>query len=247
MGIYSRALHDQSAQSILVVDDARATQRRIALQLQRAGFTVVTADSGPRALEWVRRSGLPRLVLLDVGMAGMNGFAVADALRAMGDVPIIFLSPLADAAALGEDAARYAGDYLLKPFADGELLDSIQRALTRSELPPMADLEAVVDAGLRINFAQQYIVTGGERVALTPTETRLLHLLYCHRGRVVSPGYLMSKAWDARQKGTLGSLWVHIRRLRNKLEAVPDFPRYLLTVRGQGYMLRAETGRASLN
>lgn len=236
----SRLPHEDNSQRILIVDDIQGTQRMIALQLERAGFDVVTAGSGARALELVRRQGLPRLALLDLNMPGMSGLAVADALRAMGDVPIIFLWPPSEVTPFTDGVPRNAEDVLMKPFAFGELYESVQRVLARAATPPVADQEAVIDVRLRVNFAQQHLLVGDRAVPLTPTETRLLHLLYCHRGRVVSPGYLVSKAWDSDQRGTLGSLWVHIRRLRNKLEPNPEIPRYLLTVRGQGYTLRVD-------
>ena len=85
----------------------------------------------------------------------------------------------------------------------------------------------------------------GKQVALTPIESRLLHLLYMNRGRVVAPEVLMSKAWGEGSEGSPGSLWVHVRRLRNKLERNPDRPRYLITVRGQGYVLQSDVARAA--
>jgi DNA-binding response OmpR family regulator len=236
----SQTLREENSERILVVDDACGTRQMIALQLERAGYTTLTASSGVQALELVRRQGLPRLALLDLSLPGMSGLALADALRVMGDLPIVLLSPLSYVTTLAEGMAYHAEDYLIKPFTFGELQACIERVLARAEVPPMDDLESVIDSYLRVNFVQQYLMAGERQVALTPTETRLLHLLYCHRGRVVSPGYLMSKAWDVEQQGTLGSLWVHIRRLRNKLEVQPDSPRYLLTVRGQGYTLQMD-------
>jgi len=224
-------------QRILVVDDAAETRLMLGLRLEREGYQVHTAASGAEALEYVRREGPPNLVLLDILMPGLNGFAVAESMRVMGDVPIIFLSALSDATTIAEGINRYAEDYVTKPFAFPELLARIRRVLLRVAAYEPNNLESVVDEHLRINFTQHYAIAHGERVSLTPTETRLLHILYVNRGRVLSPQYLMGKAWDPTQRGTVGSLWVHIRRLRSKIEANAESPRYLVTVRGQGYCL----------
>ncbi len=96
---------------------------------------------------------------------------------------------------------------------------------------------AVWFPGARVNFAKQYAVVNEQQLTLTPTENRILNILYNHRGRVLSPGYLLAKAWDPIRKGSVESLWVHMRRLRSKIEPDPDRPRYVVTVRGQGYCL----------
>src|SRR5690554_5893248 len=94
-----QTLGGDNAQSILVVDDARETQQMIMLQLERAGYPVVTADDGERALELIRRQGMPRLVLLDISLPHKDGFAVATEIRALGDVPIVLLASLTDTVA----------------------------------------------------------------------------------------------------------------------------------------------------
>ncbi|MBW7883151.1 MAG: response regulator transcription factor [Caldilineaceae bacterium] len=225
------------AARLLVVDDAADTRLMISLRLQREGYTVLTAGSGPEALEIVNREGLPDLVVLDVMMPGMDGFVVAEELRQMGDIPIIFLSALSDTNTKVEGLTRYAEDYVTKPFAFSELLARIRRVLLRVAPERALEPELVIDEHLRINFAQQYAIVDDEQVTLTPTENRIMHILYHNRGRVLSPGFLLAKVWDPTRRGTVESLWVHVRRLRSKIEPDPDNPRYVLTVRGQGYCL----------
>jgi DNA-binding response OmpR family regulator len=142
---------------------------------------------------------------------------------------------------------RYAEDYVTKPFAFAELLARIRRVLMRVHPQQYTEHESIVDDRLRINFAQQYVVIKDKKVPLTPTENRLLYILYNNRGRVLSPSFLMAKAWDPLHRGTMGSLWVHIRRLRSKIESNPQNPRYLITVRGQGYCLQNNSGGNPLN
>lgn len=224
-------------QRILVVDDAADTRLILNLRLQREGYTVYTAEGGREALETIRREGLPNLVLLDIMMPDMDGFAVAAELRRMGDIPIIFLSALSDVDTKVEGLTLYAEDYVTKPFALSELLARIRRILLRSGQDQTFEPEMIIDERLRINFAKQYAVINEEQITLTPTENRILNILYNHRGRVLSPGYLLAKAWDPIRKGSVESLWVHMRRLRSKIEPDPDHPRYVVTVRGQGYCL----------
>lgn len=222
---------------ILVVDDAADTRLMLNLRLQREGYTVFTANSGTEALEVVQHEGLPSLVVLDIMMPGMDGFAVANELRRMGDIPIIFLSALSDTDTKVEGITRFAEDYITKPFAFSELLARIRRVLLRVVSDQLVDPELVVDDALRINFAQQYAIVNDKQITLTPTENRLMHILYNNRGRVLSPGFLLAKAWDPVRKGSVESLWVHMRRLRSKIEPDPENPRYVVTVRGQGYCL----------
>jgi DNA-binding response OmpR family regulator len=222
---------------ILVVDDAADTRLLLNLRLQREGYEVLTASSGVEALSIIQQEGLPHLVLLDIMMPGMDGFAVASELRRMGDISIIFLSALSDTDTKVEGINRFAEDYVTKPFDYAELSARIRRVLLRVATNQEADPEQVVDEYLRVNFAQQYAVVQNEQITLTPTENRLLHILFNNRGRVLSPGFLLAKAWDPVRQGTVESLWVHMRRLRSKIEPDPDNPRYVVTVRGQGYCL----------
>lgn len=222
---------------ILVVDDDVDTRTMLSLRLQREGYAVFAAASGADALEVLRREGVPNLVLLDIMLPDMDGFAVAEELRSVAAMPIIFLSALSDTDRKVEGISRYAEDYITKPFAFGELLARVKRVLARAVSDTASDPEQVIDERLKINFAQHYAVVDGTQVTLTPTETRLMSILVNNRGRVLSAGYLLAKAWEPVHHGTVESLWVHVRRLRNKIEIDPDQPRYIVTVRGQGYCL----------
>ncbi|MCB0132085.1 MAG: response regulator transcription factor [Caldilineaceae bacterium] len=232
---------------ILVVDDAADTRLMLSLRLQREGYLVYAASGGSEALELINKEGLPHLVVLDIMMPGMDGFAVAAELRRMGDTPIIFLSALSDTDTKVEGINRFAEDYITKPFAFPELLARIRRVMLRVAPDQVFDPELQIDELLSVNFAQQYAVIDEEQITLTPTENRIMHILYNNRGRVLSPGYLLAKAWDPVRQGTVESLWVHIRRLRSKIEPDPDNPRYVVTVRGQGYCLPQRSGMNRVN
>lgn len=228
---------DTETQRILIVEDAADTRLLLNLRLQREGYQVLTASNGPEALALVQSTGLPNLVLLDIMMPGMDGFAVANELRRMGDIPIIFLTALSDTETKVDGLLRYAEDYITKPFVFPELSARVRRVLLRVAGAKKPDPEQPIDDRLKINFAQQYAVLDGEQITLTPTENRLLHILFSNRGRVLSPGFLLAKAWDPTKAGTVESLWVHMRRLRSKIEPDTESNRYVVTVRGQGYCL----------
>lgn len=230
-----------ASKRILIVDDDVDTRTMLSLRLQREGYEVSAVASGDEALESVRDEGPPHLVLLDIMLPDRDGFAVAEELRNLAPLPIIFISALSDVERKVEGISLYAEDYVTKPFAFSELLARVRRVLSRTVTEAGADPEQVIDDRLRANFAQHYVVADGRQLTLTPTETRLLEILYNNRGRVLSAGFLLAKAWDPMQRGTVESLWVHVRRLRNKVESDPNNPRYVVTVRGQGYCLPQRT------
>lgn len=222
---------------ILVVDDAAETRLTLSLRLQREGFLVTTASSGPDALQAIEREGLPHLVILDIMMPDMDGFGFASELRKYGDIPIIFVTAVTDTDTKVEGINQFAEDYVTKPFDFSELVARIRRVLSRSVPEQSMDPELVIDENLSVNFSRQYAVVREEQIPLTPTENRILRTLYSNRGRVISPTFLLAKAWDPVRQGSVESLWVHVRRLRAKIEDDPNNPRYVTTVRGQGYCL----------
>jgi DNA-binding response OmpR family regulator len=224
-------------QRILVVEDTKDARNLLTLRLEREGYQVIAASRGAEALELVKEQGLPHLAILDILMPGMDGLELANYLRRMGDVPIIFLSALSDPEVKTDAINRFAEDYITKPFHFAELLARVRRILLRTASEPPVSPEEQIDERLRINFAQQYVVVAQDRISLTPIENRILHVLYTHRGRTISPETLLAKVWSPHQKGSLESLWVHVRRLRDKIEPEPDKPSYIVTMRGQGYCL----------
>lgn len=229
---------------ILIVDDAADTRLMISLRLRREGFEVSSASNGTEALNTIAREGLPNLAVLDIMMPGMSGFGIAEEIRKLGNIPIIFLSALTDTETKVEGITQFAEDYITKPFEFSELLARIDRVLKRAVPTQNMDPVLVIDDRLSVNFAQQYALIDDEQIALTPIEGRILHTLYDSRGQVLSANQLLSKAWDPLRPGTVESLWVHIRRLRNKIEEDSENPKYVVTIRGQGYCLPQQTQQA---
>jgi DNA-binding response OmpR family regulator len=222
---------------ILVVDDNSELRTLLVMRLRREAFRVTAASSAQEALETVRLQRLPHLAIIEMLLPGMDGLALATELRRLGDVAILFLSTLTDPHIKQEAWAHVAADYLTKPFSLVELSASVRRLLLRITLADAAPGEVVIDERLQVNFSQRYARLDGRRIPLTPIESRLLALLYQRRGCVVAPGHLLAVAWGAARPGTPASLWVHLHRLRNKLEPDPAHARYILTVRRRGYAL----------
>lgn len=233
----STPVTSREPQKILVVDDTKDARQLLNMRLQREGYIVFAASRGIEALELVKEHGLPHLAIVDILMPGMDGLELANHLRRMGDLPIIFLSALSDPEVKTDALNRFAEDYVTKPFYFGELLARVRRVLLRTSVEHTSQPEEVVDERLRLNFTQQYAIVGSNKVALTPIENRIIHVLYTHRGRTIAPDTLLAKVWGPNGKGTIDSLWVHVRRLRDKIEADPNRPRYIVTMRGQGYCL----------
>lgn len=224
------------AYRILIVDDEPTLQRMVGEILKQAGYETVGALSCEQALERFRAAA-PDAVLLDVMLPDGDGFSLFGQLREIRDVPVLFLS------ARDEDEARLRGlglgadDYITKPFLPQELLlrlRSVLRRVYREENP------SVQLGEMEIDWGKGTVRRGGRETALTAKEFALLRKLWEARGNIVTIDALCAALWDGPLVGYENTLMVHIRRLREKVEADPSHPRFLLTVRGLGYRLRRE-------
>jgi DNA-binding response OmpR family regulator len=219
---------------VLVVDDDHRMRRLLRLNLESAGYRVVTVDQGEAALDAAQLDP-PDLVLLDVMMPGMDGFSCLQRLREFSQVPVIFLT------AKGEEADKVHGldlggdDYLTKPFGPAELLARVRAALRRQ--PGATPATTLVVGDLTINLARRRVIRAGEEIRLTPTEYKLLYELASHPGRVMLHTDLLARVWGAEYRDEVDYLWTYVRYLRNKLEPDPAHPRYILSEPGVGYML----------
>jgi len=221
---------------ILVVDDDPPSVKMISFLLREEGYEVVSADNGESALELVDREA-PDLVILDVMMPHLDGFEVCRRIRQKQDVPVIFLS------AKGETVDKVAGlelgadDYLAKPFEPSELLARVKAVTRRAAAAAGEESQTLLTvADLTVDpLTNQAIFADGSTVELTPIEFRLLHCLMRNAGRILSHDLLMSTVWGYNYEGYSNQIAVYIRRLRMKIEADPNQPKRLVTVRGLGY------------
>ena len=222
-------------QRILVVDDDVHIRGLVRRRLEADGYEVVTATSGVEAIEKVKQA-LPHLAIVDLRMPGMSGFELCRRMKMFGDIPVILLTAVDDPETKVEGLEQWAEDYVTKPFDGRELLARVRRVLARFGQSDQLDRpEVMVDGRLRISFTNRWVERDGERIALTPTEARILHILLRNEGQVVTTDTFLARVWDPGEDAFVEGLRVHIRRLREKIEPDPTRPRYLLTARGIGY------------
>jgi YD repeat-containing protein len=226
---------------ILIVDDDPPSVKMIGFLLREEGYTVLTANSGPEALQMLQEE-MPDLVILDVMMPGMDGLEVCRRIRRSTDLPIIFLS------ARGETADRVAGldvgadDYLPKPFEPAELLARVRAVMRRAEAFAFGDrLSQLTVGGIHLDPVNNIaVLPDGNEVYLTPIEFRLLHYLMTNASRTLTHDQLFATVWGYDYDGSANLVAAHMRRLRRKVEEDASNPKRLITVRGIGYRFAAE-------
>jgi DNA-binding response OmpR family regulator len=220
---------------LVIVDDDQALALLVKDALVDKGYQVSVFFDGPPLLRHIHDCGLPHLALIDLWLPSMHGFDLSERLKALGDVPIIFISKQNETDTIVKGITHYADDYITKPFDIRELVARVQRLLSR-----MANFEYVqspiitVDDWLSIDFGNSRLIAGDRTIMLTPTEANLLHILTRNAGSVVASDTLLARVWPLEEVFE-ETLRVHMHRLRRKLE--PDYrhPRYIQTMRGVGY------------
>jgi DNA-binding response OmpR family regulator len=217
----------------LLVEDEDSIALLVKAYLSQSGYRVAWVRSGDEALESLDRVR-PRLVILDIGLPGQDGFDVCRAIRARSPLPIVMLT------ARDEEADRVAGlelgadDYVTKPFSPRELAARVRTVLRRSGSANGAK-ERLAFGDLELDSASRDVRRGGEEVRLTAKEFDLLWFLASHPRRVFSRDQLMSRVWGYEAALDTGTVTVHMRRLREKIEPDPSRPTHLQTVWGVGY------------
>ena len=221
---------------VLVVEDEPALVDSIAFALETEGFEVVTAMTGREAIERARSSN-PSIVLLDVMLPESSGLDVCRQIRATSDVPIIMLT------ARDSEADKVAGlelgadDYVTKPFSIRELMARVRAHVRRSmRSGTFAHSNEVLRGGpVELDLDAHEARVGGEQVELRPKEFDLLESLMRRKNRLSTREALIDEVWGPSYFGDTKTLDVHIKRLRQKIEAEPSNPTMILTVRGLGY------------
>ena len=221
--------------TILVVDDEPRIVELARDYLEHAGFTVSTAADGPAALDAVRRQR-PDLVVLDLGLPGLDGLDVTRELRRQGSIPIVMLTARDDELDKLLGLELGADDYLTKPFSPRELVARVKAVLRRADRP----LEAsdVIRVGeLQLDVPRMRTEVAGATVDLTPTEFTLLATLARQPGRIFTRSQLLDALHGVTFESYERAIDSHIKNLRRKLEPDPRQPRYVLTVYGVGYRM----------
>jgi DNA-binding response OmpR family regulator len=222
-------------QTVLVVDDEPIVRDVVVRYLERDGFETLTAPDGDAARSLIEERD-PSLVVLDVMLPGTDGLSLCRWIRGRSNLPVILLT------ARGEEADRVVGlelgadDYVTKPFSPRELAARVRSVLRRSNggSPPR---ETVAFGEIELDGDSREVRRAGALVQLTAKEFELLWFLASHPRHVFSRDQLMARVWGYEAAVDTGTVTVHIRRLREKIEADPSRPRHLQTVWGVGYRL----------
>jgi len=226
------------AKQILVVDDDALLRRSLSLQLEQAGYRVSPAENAEDALAIAQR-GRPDLILLDIGLPGMDGLEAMRHFQKEMDVPIIFVTARRRELDTILGLELGADDYITKPFNPDVLLAHVKavlrRAVRQTTTPPGEDALTVGD--MAIDPAAHTTTVAGKEISLTAREFDLLHTLALEAGRILSIDDLVRRVWGAEYIGEPQVVYVHIRWLREKIESNPNNPQRIINVRGVGYKL----------
>ena len=225
----------QSAR-ILVVEDDDAIRRSISVELRAQGYDTVEATDGRNALDVAARAR-PDLVLTDLAMPVMDGFAFITAFRKTLTTPIVVLSVRGGESDRVRALDLGADDFVAKPFSIAELLARIRAQLRRSGIGGVPRLRF---PGLTIDFERRLVTQREREVRLTPTEFALVELLATHAGRVLTTDQIIARVWKDAPATTPETVRVHVASLRKKIEPDPSDPQYIITEPWVGYRFIAE-------
>jgi DNA-binding response OmpR family regulator len=224
---------------ILVVDDEPKIIQLTQDYLENAGFSVISAGDGERALAVIQIEK-PDLVVLDLGLPGMDGLDVCRSIRKTSNLPIIMLT------ARDEETDKLVGlelgadDYITKPFSPKELVARVRSVLRRSELA-QEEREVIRVGDVTLDLPRMQVTVGDEEIELTATEFQLLQALASQPGRIFTRSQLLNAVHGVAIESYERAIDAHIKNIRRKLEPVPHEPRYIQTVYGVGYRFSDET------
>jgi two-component system, OmpR family, response regulator RpaB len=231
-------------EKILVVDDEASIRRILETRLKMVGYEVATAADGEEALEIFSKFN-PDLVILDVMMPKLDGYAVTKEIRRNSDTPIIILTALGDVSERITGLELGADDYVIKPFSPKELEARVKAVLRRTTnkeatVGSKVTKNIITTGNLRIDLNRRQVYRKNERIRLTGMEFSLLELLVSNSGQPYSRGEILQHVWSYPPDHRIDTrvVDVHISRLRSKLEVDPSNPELILTARGIGYMFQ---------
>jgi two-component system KDP operon response regulator KdpE len=223
---------------VLVVDDEPQIRRALAITLRARGYQVDLAANGADALQQAA-DGHPDVIVLDLGLPGMDGIQVIRGLRGWTQAPIIVLTVREQEADKVTALDAGADDYVTKPFGVNELLARL-RAAVRRATPTHDEAPVVQTAHFRVDLAAKRITTNHGEVRLTPTEWHLVDVLVRNRGKLITQRQLLQEVWGPAYGEETNYLRVFMAQVRRKLEPDPSKPRYFLTEPGMGYRFQAK-------
>ena len=224
---------------ILIIDDDESMRWLLRYHLEKEGFRVLAACDGVEGVQLLQNQS-PQLVLLDLMMPRMDGWETCRRIRECSDVPIIILTALSQNRDIVHGLEAGADDYVTKPFRNSELIARIHAVLRRGQRPFQEKLAIQIDDHLRLDRARCEVVVDGLKVALSPTEFKILDCLVANRGRILTHQSLLTQIWGWECADETDYLKVYICNLRKRIERNPHRPNYILTERGLGYRFQAQ-------
>ncbi|MGO9701195.1 MAG: response regulator [Xanthobacteraceae bacterium] len=220
---------------VLVVDDEPPIRKLLRMGLTTQGYQILEAPNAKTALDLLKDA--PDLIILDLGLPDAQGLELLRTIRARNEsVPIVVLSSRSDEAGKVQALDLGADDYVTKPFGMDELLARMRAAL-RHQLQTHGERPVFRVGDLSVDLVRRIVKTGEREVKLSPKEYDLLRVLVQHAGKVLTHKFLLGELWDDLTDAQY--LRVYVRQLRQKIEADPEQPRYVLTETGVGYRLRS--------
>jgi len=220
---------------VLVVDDEPPIRKLLRMGLSAHGYQILEAATGKAALEMLGEA--PDLIILDLGLPDTQGHDLLRTIRARSEsVPIVVLSSRGDESGKVQALDFGADDYVTKPFGMDELLARMRAAL-RHQLQTHGERPVFRVGDLSVDLVRRVVKVGDKEVKLSPKEYDLLRVLVQHAGKVLTHKYLLGELWDDLTDAQY--LRVYVRQLRQKIEADPEQPRFILTETGVGYRMRA--------
>jgi DNA-binding response OmpR family regulator len=223
--------------TVLVVDDEPRIARLVADYLQQAGFRVIEAADGRAALDSYHQYQ-PDLIVLDLGLPGLDGLDVIRKIRTTSEVPIIILSARADETDRVVGLELGADDYVVKPFGGRELVARVRALLRRVDAMVPSDVHHV--GSVSVDIPKMRVTVDETEIDLTPTEFQLVATMIAQPGRVFTRGQLLDAVHGVSFESYERAIDAHVKNLRRKFGAAPGQPRYLLTVHGVGYKFADE-------
>lgn len=202
--------------------------------LQRHGYQVVEASTGEQALMRFREVQ-PNVMLLDLGLPDMDGVQVISTVRSQHELPIIILSARSEEQQQIRALDAGANDYVTKPFREGELMARVRAALRYG--PRLRERRELTIGDMRVDAIQRRVLIRDVEIELTPTEFKLLHVLACEPGQVLTHGQLLREVWGPNRVEDVQYLRVYMKQLRRKIEDDPSQPKRIVTALGVGYRL----------
>ncbi|MBR0850569.1 response regulator transcription factor [Bradyrhizobium diazoefficiens] len=220
---------------VLVIDDEPPIRKLLRMGLTTQGYDILEASNGKTALDKLAEQ--PALIILDLGLPDIGGHELLRTIRARNEsVPIVVLSSRGDEAGKVQALDLGADDYLTKPFGMDELLARLRAAL-RHQLQVQGERPVFRSGDLSVDLVRRIVKVGEREVKLSPKEYDLLRVLVQHAGKVLTHRFLLRELWDELTDAQY--LRVYVRQLRQKIEADPERPQFVLTETGIGYRLKA--------